>query len=517
MAGQIAAFASRELGLTLTPAQAEMVETFEAGGFSDAVWQCGRRGGKSLVADVLAVYDATMRDHLREGRLRASEPRTAAIIAQNLDKAQRHVSNCLGLIRHSKRLSRMVVEETTDRITFGNGSVIQAYPCSARSIRGDAWSSVILDELGHYVTSDEGPAAGDRVYEAARPALAQFAGAGWCVAISTPLWKKGRFWTLVQQATSGRYPEFHYRHLDTATMNPTISADWLENERKRDPDLYLREYAAQFIDGASAYLCGEDVLGCKRETGILPPVQGRNVYEASIDPAFARDNFALCVAHREDGCTVVDGVWTWKRAGFEAVLDELTAILGRYRVRKARTDQFSEAAIREGLQKRGIEAIYEPWTQESKAEAFGRLKAAINTRSIEIPNDAELIEELCGLEARPTPGGKYRIAAAGSGHDDRATVVASVVAAIDAPAPGLLIFSPNFRERADLNDPNRSVDVWDDPEDVQRKIAKRLTEGYVLIGGEWHVARCHGQEIDRTRLWCTAGDHSWRTNEVEVL
>ena len=424
-------FASTELKLTLSAAQSEMLSSFVGGHYTDAIWCCGRRGGKSLLADILAIFDATMRDHLRKGRLRPTEPRTAAIIAQTAEKSARHISRCMELRSESPRLKRLIVSQGVDNIVLANGSQIQSFPCSARSIRGDAWSSVVLDEIGHFLTSEEGPAAGDRVYEAARPSLAQFGAEGWCLSISTPLWKKGRFWTLVQQATSGQFPEMHYRHMSTAQMNPTISTDWLENERKRDPDIYSREYLAQFIDGASAYLSGLDILACvDKGRDILPPRDF--TYEASIDPAFSRDNFALAIGHQDAG-TVIDGVWTWHRAGYEQTLDEIHAILKKYNVRRVRTDQFCEAPIREGLDKRGIEAMYEPWTNETKADAFGRLKAAINTRTVSLPDSPHLIEELCGLEARPTVGGKIRIAAAGDGHDDRAVVVASVVAALVEP------------------------------------------------------------------------------------
>src|SRR2546427_350289 len=50
---RLVAFAT-ELGVTLYPGQAAILADFEGGGFSTAVWQCGRRAGKSLLADVLA-------------------------------------------------------------------------------------------------------------------------------------------------------------------------------------------------------------------------------------------------------------------------------------------------------------------------------------------------------------------------------------------------------------------------------------------------------------------------------
>jgi hypothetical protein len=284
-----------------------------------------------------------------------------------------------------------------------------------------------LDELGHFIDSTDGPGAGDRILEAAWPALSQFGHNGLLVCISSPQWRSGAFWRLCQDAQSGRFPRMHYRHHATGEMNPAIPADFLEDQRRRDPELFAREYLAEFVAGAGAYLTAEDVIACQRSNGVLPPRSG-NAYVAAMDPGFSQDAFTLGIAHRdEDQRVVVDGVWAWQRPGFEAVLDEIAGMARAYLLSIISTDQHCAPAIREGLARRGLPVSYEPWTSESKASAFGALKVALNTRNVELPHDVALIEELCALEAKPTPGGYVRIAAASSGHDDRAVVLASVV------------------------------------------------------------------------------------------
>lgn len=423
---RIVSFARDELGLALTPAQSEMLSTFEASGCHQAVWQCGRRGGKSLLADVLALYDVAVRDQLRE-ELRAGEPRIAAIVAPRIEQAQ-HISSCASLIENSSQLGRLLVSQTTEELAFANGSSIRAYPCSARTIRGGAWSSCILDEFAHFVDSTDGPQAGDRVLEAALPALAQFGDSGWLVAISTPRWRSGAFWRLVERAQSGAFAWMHYRHLSTEAMNPRIPVEWLAERRREDPELFAREFLAEFVDGASAYLTSADDMGCVRrgESLIQPPVEGAR-YVAAMDPAYSLDNFALAIGHKDHGPVVIDGVWTWRRHGHEATLDAVAELARAYHVGRLRTDQHAAQPIREGLAQRGLEADYRPWTSESKSDAFSRLKVALNTRQVELPEDSALIEELCSLEARPTPAGFTKIAAAAGGHDDRAIVVAAVV------------------------------------------------------------------------------------------
>jgi len=426
----IAAFAREELGLTLTPLQERAVGEFEDG-HQHAVLRVGRRGGKSLLADVLALYDATVRDHLRDKML-AGENRVTSIICPRLDQAQAHIVNIAARLHRSKRLGQMMTQQTADEITFINGSSIRAFPCSARGIRGGAWSSVILDEFGHFLTSEEGNAAGDRVLEAAMPSLAQFGEDGWLICISTPLWKQGAFWTLCQRAESGNFPYMYSLHATTAEMNPNISREWLAQRQLEDPDLYRREFEAEFVDGTSAFLNSTDVLACQRQSGILPPADGHS-YAGAIDPAFSRDAFALGIAHREREVVILDGVWTWRREGFEGTLDQVVQVANRYRVKSIRTDQFSAQAVIEGLGRRNLHCLAIPWDQDGKWQAYARMKALINTRGLELPLDEALAGELMQLEARTTPAGAIRIAAAGGGHDDRASVLAALVDQLEGP------------------------------------------------------------------------------------
>jgi hypothetical protein len=425
---KIATFAKRELAITFTTGQARAIGEFEDSGAWTAMWRWGRRSGKSLVGDVMCLFDAVTRDGLRS-KLRAHEPRVSAIIAPRLEQSQEHVRNIAAMVQSSPRLRSLLVTQTSDELIFSNGSAIRAYPCSARSIRGGAWSSVVLDELGHYVTSEEGNAAGARVVEAALPSLAQFGASGWIIAISTPLWKSGAFWTLCQRAESGRFPYMHSLHATTAEMNQMIPAAWLEEQRRADPELYAREFEAQWIDGASSYLESSDVVACVR-SGVDKLAAARGTaYVASLDPGYSIDSFAVAIGHRDSvGVAVIDGVWTWRKHGHERTLDAITELCRAYGLSRVTTDQHCAVPIIEGLARRSVLAVLSAWTNESKANAFAALKVALNTRAISLPDDPTLTEELCALEATPTPSGLTRISAISGSHDDRAVAIAAVIA-----------------------------------------------------------------------------------------
>jgi phage terminase large subunit-like protein len=277
---------------------------------------------------------------------------------------------------------------------------------------------------------------------------------------------------LVERAKSGRFERMHYVHKSTFEMNPAISADFLEEQRREDPELYGREYLAEFIDGASSYLTSADVIACRRAENILQPSDNFR-YVGALDPAYTLDNFAMAVAHRDsDKRIVIDGCWTWRKYGHDATLTEVAEIARRYRITSLRTDQASAVPIREGLARRGIDANYQPWTSESKVAAFTALKMGLNNRSVELPNDSSLIEELVSLEARPTPNGSTRIAAASSGHDDRAIAVAACVQALERPSDifamtvdwktGLTAgFSPDGGEWQDSENPWTTDRGWE--------------------------------------------------------
>ncbi|MDQ6774134.1 MAG: hypothetical protein M3024_14320 [Candidatus Dormibacteraeota bacterium] len=412
------------MGLALYPAQERAVTEFEAGGYQQAVWRWGRRSGKSRTAEVLAIFDAVTRDHLR-AKMLPGEPRIAAIVSTTYSQAEQRIAGIAGLIRGSKRLRHLVVREVADEITFSNGSAIRAFPCSARGIRGGAWSSLILDELGHFMSAEDGNATGDRVLEAAAPSLAQFGEEGWLIAICTPLWKDGAFYKLVTRAESGKFAYMHSSHAATGEVNPTIPASWLAAREREDPTSYQREFQALWIDGAGAFLNSVDVLACRREANILPPRREFS-YVGCIDPAYAKDNFALGIGHLEGERLIVDGVWVWHRAGVNATLDGVVAITNAYGVASLRTDQHSAEMIESELSRRRMGCEKKPWTNANKYEAYVGLKVGINTRACELPNDEPLTAELIGLEARESRAGSTWIGAASAGHDDRASVVAAL-------------------------------------------------------------------------------------------
>ena len=121
--------------------------------------------------------------------------------------------------------------------------------------------------------------------------------------------------------------------LSSAEMNPTISSDFLEKERRRDEESYRREYEAQFTDHIAEWIGFETLEQCViKSCAERPPVTDA-IYAAAVDPAFKGDDFAFAIAHRlPDGAIILDYTATWTGTreaplGYEWVSGEIARIL----------------------------------------------------------------------------------------------------------------------------------------------------------------------------------------------
>lgn len=168
---------------------------------------------------------------------------------------------------------------------------------------------VIFDELAHALDTEAGNAAGDSLYAALSPSVAQFGGLGKILLLSSPWIQQGVFWDLYKQADSGQYPYMQRVNLPTWEVYRTISQDWLDQEKARDPQLFKIEYGAEFTGNVAAFLESQLLdAAINHDRGPLPPMpkfKGR--YYLALDPAKgSRDDYTACIVHLDGDRLVVD-------------------------------------------------------------------------------------------------------------------------------------------------------------------------------------------------------------------
>lgn len=239
---------------------------------SEAAAVVGRRGGKSQIAALIAVFLAFFLDW--RPHLAAGERVHVVLIAQNMRAARVVLGYIRGILRAIPAFARQVEAERSDEIDLKNLVTIGVWTATYRSTRGITIGVAILDEVDFWW--QESLNAAEEVVASVRPAMASLPGAK-LIAISSPYTPTGwlhRFWqehwarddgTLIWKAAS-------------RVMNPTLSAARIAAALAEDPERARAEWEAEWRAGAAAFLDPAQVDACVRtEPLVIPPRVGVGV------------------------------------------------------------------------------------------------------------------------------------------------------------------------------------------------------------------------------------------------
>jgi hypothetical protein len=224
-------------------------------------------------------------------------------------------------------------------------------------------------------------------------------------------------------ATSNRITEAMTRRLEP-------------NEKVHD-----REYGAAFsLEWLEGFFAGL-VDGCVAPWS-SQPYDARHRYTVSIDPAFARDIFAISVQHREGPRVIVDRVEAMAppRSGQglspTACLRRVRAICTEFHAPRALTDQHHAASLIDLANREGVKLEPIAWTATSKSERFETVRVLMRDRKLDIPDDKPLLRELSGISVRLLPSGHEQIQGRSGFTDDRVAAMVLGVSTLATSTPG---------------------------------------------------------------------------------
>jgi hypothetical protein len=215
---------------------------------------------------------------------------------------------------------------------------------------------------------------------------------------------------------------------DTRTMNPNVSDDFIAAEYERDPASAAAEYGAQFRSDVESFVSREVVAACvAHRVYERPPRQGQN-YFSFVDPSGgSNDSFTVAIAHKDADCLVLDAIREVKPPfSPENVCGEFAELVKSYGMKSVIGDRYGGEWPREGFAKFGIR--YEQ-SARSKGDLYRDLLSLLNSRSVELLDNATLANQLVGLERRTARGGRDSIDHAAGTHDDVANAVAGALLA----------------------------------------------------------------------------------------
>lgn len=135
----------------------------------DQLWLViARRGGKSNIAALLAVYEAVFNDH--RAKLAAGEVATIMVISADRKQSRTVMRYIRGLLVENPMLSTLVVRETPDSIELSNRCNIEIMTATHRGTRGYTTACVIADEIAFWYSDGANPDT--EILNAVKPSLA---------------------------------------------------------------------------------------------------------------------------------------------------------------------------------------------------------------------------------------------------------------------------------------------------------------------------------------------------------
>ena len=372
----------------------------------------GRRGGKSRIAALLAVFLACFRDY--RNILTAGERGVVMLIASDRKQAgvlKRYVS---GLLQAVPMLQQLVVGETTEGIQLTNRVVIEIHTASFRAVRGYTVVAAVLDELAFW-PSDDAANPDVEIINALKPAMATVPEA-LLVAISSPYARRGALYQAYRDHFGKASGPLVWQ-ADTRTMNSTVPQSVIDQAYVEDAASAAAEYGAEFRRDVESFIACEVIDSCVVAGQYeLPPEAGLR-YWGFVDPSGgSQDSFTMGIAHHAHGLTVLDLIReVTPPFSPEQVVTDFTDTLRRYGLTQVTGDRYGGEWPREQFRKHGVEYLL---STHAKSDIYRDLLPLLNSTTITLLDHPRLLAQLGQLERRTARGGKDSIDHPPHAHDD---------------------------------------------------------------------------------------------------
>jgi phage terminase large subunit-like protein len=397
------------------------------------------RGG-SKTTDVAAVLVAVM-------LLQMPDSARLYVLAADRDQGRLLLNAMRGLVTRTAHL-RGTLEFSANRVVEPGGDIVlEILASNLSSSWGLIPDFVVLDELAQWPEARQS----QELYESVRTSLVK---------------RRARF---VVITTAGQPGHFAYSAREHARDDklwrlhevpgpaPWNDPDALEEQRRALPESsYRRLYLNEWVETDDRLATFEELLALVTHDGTGMPLRGTR-YFFGVDLGVTDDRTAVAIVHIEDASNkeqvfperhvVVDRVATWMGTPTHPVQladvrDWLVGEASRYSDVRIVLDSWQSVGMTQELQERGIAAEALHVTAPFKSQVAQEVIRGIRDRSLELPNDGELLRELARVRVRESSGGLLRIDHDPGEHDDRVMAIglAMITALSSARMPG-----PRFR------------------------------------------------------------------------
>jgi hypothetical protein len=385
----------------------------------------GRRGGKSFISSVIAVYLALFHDFSRF--LSVGERAVVMVIANDRKQAGIVLRYIKGILASVPLFRSHIQNEKAEIIELTNQIDIQVSTCSYRTTRGFTVAACIFEEAGFWRV--QGINIDKEIYTSVKPATTTIPNS-LIIFISTPFSKMGLLFEGFKTYFATEDPETLVWKAPSIVMNPTLSEKMIEKELNKDLSAARAEWLSEFREDIEAFLPLEVI-----ERVIIPgrielPYVEKFEYQGFFDAAAGgADFFSLSVGHKEGEKTIQDQLKARKGNPYE-IVREFSDLLKKYHCHELKGDKFAGSWVSEAFQKEGI--LYQA-SELNKSELYLESLAYFSAGLCELLDNAQLIKELRLLERRRGSSGKDTVdhpksIGGGIPHDDMANVTCGMIA-----------------------------------------------------------------------------------------
>jgi len=348
---------------------------------NEAVLALGARSGKSFISSICALYEAT-RNQYQEYVSKGEYVYICVIATREKQAIAIIQSNCLRMLENSPVLKKLISKTTELEITLKNDIKIISGPCNSTAMRGLPIAVLILDEAAFYRI--EGPKADDLIFGSLRPRQAQFP-TNKLFMISTAGAKAGLFFSFFDEGF--KIQDRLTCQAPTSFMNPVIPKAFLEKERKRDIDNFMREFEGVFSEKLESFFTYEMIQRPFVLAGDIPFKNG-NTYYLGFDQSglSGKDRFALSIGHSESEKVYIDVVRSWQTKDLETILNDIEILKNQYNINLALVDRYAIGYVRNSFKRIGLEIE----TRPGLPEVYVNLKSLILQDTLSLPDRPDL-------------------------------------------------------------------------------------------------------------------------------
>jgi hypothetical protein len=386
----------------------------------DELWLAvGRRGGKSQIAALIAIYEAAFHDYAPQ--LAPGEVATVMVLAADRKQARSVMRYVAGLMASNPMLERLIARKDTEAIELTNHAAIEVHTASFRAVRGYTVACCIADEIAFW-RSEESANPDYEVINAIRPAMMTLGGK--LIALSSPYSKRGELWGTYRRYF-GKPSDVLVAQAASRVMNPTLSEKAVARAMERDPEAAKAEYMAEFRTDLSNFISRDTIMDLARTQPNTVPYDRKRSYRAFVDPAGGgQDEFCLAIGH-DHGTQIIVDMLVARRGTPAQIVAEYAAVLKEYGIRTITGDRYAGSWPGDEFHRHGITLEH---SAKVRSDLYKDALAVINSGRAELPPDDKMLNQFVGLERRTSRSGKDTIDHGPGGHDDRANVVAGLLA-----------------------------------------------------------------------------------------